>query len=248
MNFEFEKDSFLSLQRLANNKHYYNHIFKRAERIASVVFYVLSHIELTDTVKIHHGNLSDKSMKLHEAAIGSLTLQEYEAKDNLYDLLQALIALQSCIRIATAARVFTNNVERVLVEEIDILVRLIKNHYMKGEEGAKDDYEPLLATGVEPEKKNSLSTASSSSQKSSPKPQPSTIGKPKPTNSHTTGERIDRIKTVLEAKGEATIKDIAEIISDCSEKTIQRDLIQLIDKGEVIREGERRWSKYRIIK
>ena len=246
MNFEFEKDSFLSLQRLANNKHYYNHIFKRAERIASVVFYVLSHIELTDSVKIHHGNLSDKAMKLHEAAIGSLTLQEYEAKDNLHDLLQALIALQSAIRIATAARVFTNNVERVLVEEVDILIRLIKNHYMKSEEGAKDDYEPLLATGVESTKKNTV--PSIAPKTSTPKPVSSTFGQPKTNLTQSTGERIERIKTVLEAKGEATIKDIAEIISDCSEKTIQRDLIQLIDKGEVIREGERRWSKYRVIK
>ena len=57
-------------------------------------------------------------------------------------------------------------------------------------------------------------------------------------------DRAERIKTVLEAKPQATIKDIAEVITDVSEKTIQRELNSLIEKGQVVREGERRWSRY----
>ena len=59
-------------------------------------------------------------------------------------------------------------------------------------------------------------------------------------------DRASRIKTVLEAKPAATIKDISEVITDVSEKTIQRELNSLIEKGQVIREGERRWSKYSV--
>jgi DeoR/GlpR family transcriptional regulator of sugar metabolism len=61
-------------------------------------------------------------------------------------------------------------------------------------------------------------------------------------------DRATRIKTVLEALPEATIKDIAEVITDVSEKTIQRELNSLIEKGQVIRQGERRWSKYTLAK
>jgi predicted HTH transcriptional regulator len=61
-------------------------------------------------------------------------------------------------------------------------------------------------------------------------------------------DRAERIKTVLEAKPQASIKDIAEVITDVSEKTIQRELNSLIEKGQVIREGERRWSKYSVAK
>jgi DeoR/GlpR family transcriptional regulator of sugar metabolism len=57
-------------------------------------------------------------------------------------------------------------------------------------------------------------------------------------------DRTTRIKTVLEAKPEATIKDLTDIITDVSSKTIQRDLNSLIEQGQVIRQGERRWSKY----
>jgi DeoR/GlpR family transcriptional regulator of sugar metabolism len=61
-------------------------------------------------------------------------------------------------------------------------------------------------------------------------------------------DRAERIKTVLEAKPHATIKDISEIITDVSEKTIQRELNSLIEKGQVQREGERRWSRYSVSK
>jgi predicted HTH transcriptional regulator len=59
-------------------------------------------------------------------------------------------------------------------------------------------------------------------------------------------DRGERIKTVLEAKPQATVKDIAEVITDVSEKTIQRELNSLIEKGQVVREGERRWSRYSV--
>lgn len=52
---------------------------------------------------------------------------------------------------------------------------------------------------------------------------------------------------LLKKKKELTIKDIAQTIKDCSEKTIQRELISLISLGVIKRAGERRWSKYSLI-
>ena len=36
------------------------------------------------------------------------------------------------------------------------------------------------------------------------------------------GDRKDRILSVIQEKGQASIKDISEVVTDCSEKTIQR--------------------------
>lgn len=55
---------------------------------------------------------------------------------------------------------------------------------------------------------------------------------------------IDLIRT----KGIVNIKDISRSIKGCSEKTIQRKLISLIDKGIIKKTGERRWSKYSLLK
>ncbi len=59
-------------------------------------------------------------------------------------------------------------------------------------------------------------------------------------------EREDRIISIIKDRKEVTIKDISALIKDCSEKTIQRDLIQMLEKGVIKKTGERRWSKYSI--
>lgn len=49
---------------------------------------------------------------------------------------------------------------------------------------------------------------------------------------------------LLKRKKEIMIKDVVGIISDCSEKTIQRELSLLVDSGLLKKEGERRWTRY----
>jgi hypothetical protein len=53
-----------------------------------------------------------------------------------------------------------------------------------------------------------------------------------------------RILTLLRAQSHLSIKDFAAVIPDCSEKTIQRELLELVEKGIIKKEGERRWSTY----
>lgn len=257
---DFEKDNFLSLKRLAANNHYYNEVFKRTERIASVVFYVLSYIEANPRTQVQHQNLTDKAMRLHEAVIATLNLHEYEAKDGLSEFVQSVVALESAVRLAAAARLFTNDVERVLTDEIDTLLRIIRNHYI-AEEQAPAERKPERTVPARSSGERSAGTTGrvSGSTVSSPSDSPRPA-KPRPAaprgdmssqarTVYSAGPaRSDRIKTVLEAKGEATIKDIADVITDCSEKTIQRDLNALIKAGEVERHGERRWSRYTVVK
>ncbi len=56
--------------------------------------------------------------------------------------------------------------------------------------------------------------------------------------------RQNIIINMLKKKKDLTIKDIAQVIRDCSEKTIQRELIDLISNGIIVKTGERRWSRY----
>jgi predicted HTH transcriptional regulator len=60
--------------------------------------------------------------------------------------------------------------------------------------------------------------------------------------------RQDIILSMLKSGVKLTIKDFAQNIKDCSEKTIQRELLALVSKGMLKKEGERRWSKYFIVK
>lgn len=58
------------------------------------------------------------------------------------------------------------------------------------------------------------------------------------------GNRYEAIINLLKNTKEISVKDVSNIISDCSEKTIQRELLNLVGKGVLKKEGERRWSKY----
>ncbi len=56
--------------------------------------------------------------------------------------------------------------------------------------------------------------------------------------------RQEIIISMLKGGAKLTIKDFAKNIKDCSDKTIQRELIGMVGKGVLKKEGERRWSKY----
>jgi|GEM_PF-2625914 len=58
-------------------------------------------------------------------------------------------------------------------------------------------------------------------------------------------QRKSLILRELREKGQAQIGDVAAAIEGVSEKTIQRDLKELIAQGRVTREGTRRWAIYR---
>lgn len=57
-------------------------------------------------------------------------------------------------------------------------------------------------------------------------------------------ERTSLILDIVRKNKGISIKDIAAVVRGCSEKTIQRELTTLIDKGLIERRGERRWSVY----
>lgn len=63
--------------------------------------------------------------------------------------------------------------------------------------------------------------------------------------------RRETILTFIKDNNDVSIKDILKIpylSKNFSEKTVQRELIDLVSKGELKKEGERRWSRYSINK
>lgn len=59
-------------------------------------------------------------------------------------------------------------------------------------------------------------------------------------------ERQNIILREIKNRGQLTIRDLVGKIEGCSEKTIQRELLALVEGGVLKKEGERRWSKYSI--
>jgi DNA-binding transcriptional ArsR family regulator len=57
-------------------------------------------------------------------------------------------------------------------------------------------------------------------------------------------DRREAVMSVIRNKGSVSIKDISTLIRGVSEKTIQRELMALIESGLIAKQGERRWSTY----
>lgn len=220
-----------STQRLIQDQDYYKYIFKKTERIVSVVFYITNTLGEEDRYKSHIEDIEHAARHVHDAVLQSLEARAHTAEDVVRGTAHALITLESKLRIAQVAGLIAPAVLQVFTSEIDAVLRGM-NRYM---DTSHDGF--MLGE-----------TAAESSASSTPAPQ-----RPR-TQTPLGGEvaavqkqsRQARIQTVLEAKGEATIKDIAEVITDVSEKTIQRELNTMIDKNIVKRQGERRWSKYSV--
>lgn len=242
---EILKDSYLNIKKLSHNNEYYNNVFKKTERLVSVLFYILSYLEDTPRSKVHVDALTARGMSLYETALSSLSWSEPSAPERLETLQQSIVALEGTLRIAAGARVLTQELLAVLLESTDMVVRYVKNHYF--------ETNPSVQTSVM-HSRTDRPVATARPVTRAPRVQ-TRVAIPAgdiSSDAHLVysqlTDRSERIKTVLEAKPEATIKDIAEIITDVSEKTIQRELSSLIEKGQVIRQGERRWSKYSITK
>lgn len=57
-------------------------------------------------------------------------------------------------------------------------------------------------------------------------------------------ERRTVILSLIKDNKSVNVKDISAVITNCSEKTIQRELVALVSEGVLKKEGERRWSTY----
>jgi hypothetical protein len=249
-----EKDTYVELKRLVTDTEYFISVFKRLEKVISVIFYVLSHRDDSKNDLEMVSYLKDAALSVHELSQNVLRLPATNATAGLEELQHELTCLLSTLRVSEAAGLIPKNIGALLYEQIDLVQRYIANHFfLPRSQGIETAVEQLLQ-----EKQSSRRFSDSSYLKSSTA---GSVTRKKPVRipqgdissdayfvySKLT-DRAERIKTVLEAKPQATIKDIAEIITDVSEKTIQRELNGLIEKGQVRREGERRWSKYSVNK
>jgi hypothetical protein len=232
-------NSLISVTILSANEDFYNNVFKKTERIISAAFYLTTHLESSKTYTTFKGLLEEQALTLHHVNLKSLEVRVGDTAA-LVPLQAALVALDSTLTIMSGARVFSGGLLVGISDEIDQVLRYLKHHVVSGmseaTSGAKKGIEsnrPSLTTPREIRPRRIRPNIPKNDMSSEAVLVYSDLG-----------DRTTRIKTVLEAKPDATIKDLTDIITDVSSKTIQRDLNMLIERGDVIRHGERRWSTY----
>ena len=242
-----EKDNTIQIKRLSSDLDYYNHVFKKTEKIVSVIFYILSETKTTENIETHIQKIKDRALLTHELSLETLTLQSHQQHEGLVRFQYGLVALLSTLRIAHMARVIPPDIFLLIADQLDAVLRYLNNHYLKVEGVSIEELTEVVVPRSAPVRSAAPRPTSTPRQRRVNIPSGDISTDAYLVYSQLT-DRAERIKTVLEAKPQATIKDIAEVITDVSEKTIQRELNSLIESGQVVREGERRWSRYSVNK
>ena len=210
---------------LIQDEYYFKYIFKKTEKIICAVFYILQDIKDISRNEELLSKVKDHCLTTLTLVADSLSVHADEAGEAAEILSLKLVALESQLRVLNAAGILHPDHLQVFVTEIDSALRSAKSYGW-----TTTVSRPQLE--VTPKRQTVRREEKSGTNVSAEK---------------THGDRRTRIMGVLKSQPGASIKDIVDTIKDCSEKTIQRELNALIKDGFVIREGERRWSKYNVL-
>lgn len=220
---------------LLHNEDYFKYIFKKTEKIVSAVFYTTRSLtdEAQKDILIRH--VEEKSLSLTTLIEKTLDASRTHQIKLLEELRIALIGLESALVMLTAGRIMREDLFEVFRHEIGSLQRALRDYTR---ETSRHPLETPFAIA---------SRAPARREHNPPRERPlGGSGPPMTSAPSTLPNRRDRILSIIKDKGHVTIKDVSTAITDVSEKTIQRELTSLISDGIIVKEGERRWSKYSI--
>lgn len=229
---------------------------EKIEKIAQAIYLVSNHLKDTEPLK----------WEMRKASIGFLMSVRSlgaggESRDVPADLVIDTLSscsqeLTSFLSLAVVAGLISRNNGNIIIAEIEKLLSVFEQ--VVDENTAKAGFvlsEKFFAT--DPELTHQLAKKINKGQnihflldKKIPQktklPEDSIIkdNSQNPSIGDKKDSRQARIIALLKTQPNLTIKDFAKVINDCSEKTIQRELGDLVEKGIVKKEGERRWSTY----
>ena len=221
---------------------YLIYVFKKTEKITSALYLVSSLLKDEEPMK---WELRDKGMDLLGSSFTASSSLPGDKNAVVQSIFTAALETMSLLNVCLMSHLISEMNHRVLVREIDQVVILLKDRltanienagYVLSEQFFKTP--DLFSSGFgkgqdEGAKRYELRD----------KNQPNT-SKGQVATQQKKSQRQEQIVNILKGQSNLTIKDFSKVIKDCSEKTIQRELIELVDKGVIKKEGERRWSKY----
>ena len=242
------------IEKKNNNDLYLMFFSKKIEKIVVALYLLTSYFPKDEALK---WKLREQSIQLL-SDIMSLKKRRVFYKDKvLSDIKNAIRETISFLEIASTAKIISNMNLDVFKKEFEFLLKLINNNLTDiGEQDLpvlRGDFFKIKDKDLRPEKietlQNSIKDNISTKGHSKGHPLfssllPNKVGKQSISNVEKKQTRKDAILKFLRKGQTLTIKDICQVVGDCSEKTIQRELQSMMKEGVLKKEGERRWSRY----
>ena len=222
---------------------------KKTEKLVTALYMISDCMDSDDALK---GKLRLLGVELLSDMYELATLSPMDKHIHISSSIARVNEILSFVEIAYTIGFISEMNTIILKKEFMILIGELENHQKKDKHFAFTLDEQMFST---PEIKRTLFNNMSFINNKSPlQTFPSKKTNSSITNLADRKERTDKILNLIKDKkslsvGEAgvSIKDISLVFTECSEKTIQRELNSLVLKGQLKKTGAKRWSRYSII-
>ncbi len=218
--------------------------YKRAERITAAVHLMTSHIEQDEPMR--HSLRSESIFLLDYALLiqGELRAVGSEHVRKMQGSIRKLISL---VRLAGISGRVSNQNAHILVDALDDLGSFLTTAQRSSLAEAFPLTREDLVPRVEAVKREIRIPVV---LKKSPQTRPlkDMSVKDSVRKDGASESRAARILEILKKGGLLGIKDIVALLPEYSEKMVQRDLASMADAGQVKKVGEKRWSKYEVVR
>jgi predicted transcriptional regulator len=213
-----------------------NHLtftFKKAEKITAALYLVSSLLKDNEPIK---WDMREKGLSFLSAAISLNSAEPIDKNEVLQALFLTAFETISVLNVAKISSLVSEMNHSILKNEIEAIVTLLKQRVV--EDASRAGY--VLSDSFFKTDESLLFSKNTHEGKE--------IKKDKIAVKDKKDDRKTLIIELLKKESNLTIKDFTKVIHNCSEKTIQRELLDLVAKGVIKKEGERRWSTYSLAK
>jgi len=231
---------------------YLLYVFKKTEKITSALYLVSGLIKDDDPLK---WELRDRGMNLLSSSFTASSSLPGDKNAVIQSLFTAALETVSILNVARISGLISDMNHAILVKEIDQVLEMLRDRLAESAESAgyilSESFfktPSLFSSGFNNDKNRASSYQDTlkghsgiTSQKTNVKV---TRNNEYQNSTDKKTKRQEEIVTILKEQSNLSVKDFTRVIKDCSEKTIQRELLDLVEKGIVKKDGERRWSRY----
>ena len=237
---------------------YLVYLFKKTEKITAALYLVSGLLKDDEPIK---WELRDKGINLLSASFTASSSVPGDKSGVIQSIFTAALETLSLLNVARISNLISEMNHKLLVREIDMVVGMLRDRLAQSAEKAgyvlSESFfktPDLFASGFRSDNRGGGSVIQGNVK--GQVPNSATSGQYQSSNKGATSiqghvsvqekksMRQEAILNVLKTESNLTVKDFAKVIKDCSEKTIQRELIDLVHRGIIKKEGERRWSRY----
>lgn len=232
---------------------YLIYVFKKTEKITSALYLISGLLKDNEPIK---WELRDRGIDLLSSSFDASCSLPGDKNAVIQSLFTAALETLSLLNVAKISNLISDMNYRLLVREIDYVIGLLRDRLAQNAENAgyvlSESFfktPDLFSSGFRASGINGHFSSAKVSDRFEKSKKENYVQNTDVIQGHVDikvkkNQRQEMILNTLKDQTNLTIKDFSKVIKNCSEKTIQRELIELVNRGVVKREGERRWSRY----